>query len=406
MKDQLVCHIPSDRSIDMSFIHELESIAFIKSNSTICRNVFASLYDKGFLQQTRRRQSKLRVVYFPSNCRPIVEFYERLQPIQRALESPASHFIPQSGAALARSVVKRLRCKSVTMQTYTGEQLRRRGFGGIYAIGHSSMATPCLTILHYKAPRVKKRWALIGKGVTFDMGGHNIKVNEDGTMKMDKLGALTALIVFSELVQSRASMELWCIMPFVENRIGPKAVLPGSVVTLYGGETLNINNTDAEGRILLADCLGWARKHCPADTTLITLATLTHYSEMMTQSKGALIYGNDPEIDQLTQMATKMGEYSWKMPVWPMYQEMTRSDLANYQVTRDRPHNMGSMYAAAFLSNFVHDYKWIHMDISMPDKPYDFVMVRPLAGSCRRVPPPPDGQGSLNRKSKMSYEHD
>ena len=379
-KDQIICHIPNDKIIDLSFIHELTSISFDPGSITpqICRSLFVALYNKGFLQKTRQRSSLLTRIYLPPSSRPDIEFYQRIQPIQQALESPASHFIPQSGAALVRKIAKRYQRNHVSLRIYSGQQLRRHGFGGIYAIGHSSKAAPCLTILHYRPPRPKTRWALIGKGVTFDMGGHNLKPDEDGKMKMDKLGAMTALILFMEIVERKLPMETWCILPFVENRIGPDAVLPGSIITLYGGETLNINNTDAEGRILLADCLGWARQHCPADTTLHTLATLTHYSELITQEKGALIYGNHPDIDRISQMATRLGEYSWPMPVWPMYQEMTRSNIANYQVTKDRPHNMGSMYAAAFLSNFVGENRWIHMDISMTDKPYDFVMVRPL----------------------------
>lgn len=374
INNQIICHI-SDKKIDLSFIHELNTISFSELSEQMCRNLYVALYDKGFLQKTRRRKSKLKKIYIPIKYQDLCNFYNRMQPIQYALESPANYFIPQSGANLSRKIAKQLK---ISCKIYSGNELERRGFGGIYTIGNSSKSKPYLVILHYKPKRIKTRWALIGKGVTFDMGGHNIKVHSDGKMKMDKLGALTSLIILSEVVENKLPIEMWCILPFVENRIGPDAILPGSVITLYGGETLNINNTDAEGRIILADCLGWARQNCPADTILNTIATLTHYSELITQEKGALLYGNYDKIDRITNIATNMNEYSLHMPIWPMYQEMTQSEIANYQVTKNNPHNMGSMYAAAFLSNFVGDYNWIHMDISMTENPYDFVMVRPL----------------------------
>jgi leucyl aminopeptidase len=242
--------------------------------------------------------------------------------------------------------------------------LAKRGFGGVLGVGQASATPPRLIRLDYapagrrKAPRV----VLVGKGITFDTGGLNVKPGEGmSTMKRDMTGGAVVLAVMAALGRLGCPLRVTGLVPAAENAIGGNALRPGDVLTQYGGRTTEVLNTDAEGRLVLADAMAYAvDKLDPA--VLIDVATLTGAVKVaLGQSLGGLFANHETLATRLQDAGQAAGEPLWRMPLEEDYEDTLSSTVAD---AKNNPGGPGAITAALFLQHFAGDLPWAHLDLA------------------------------------------
>ena len=221
--------------------------------------------------------------------------------------------------------------------------------------------------LTYK-PRqaTKKKVFLIGKGITFDSGGISLKPS-DGmeTMKMDMAGAATVLGVFSQIAQSLPRVEVHGLVATCENLPSGTAIKPGDVVTAFNKKTIEVLNTDAEGRMVLADALSYAETFKP--DSIVDLATLTGACIVALGNDVAAILGTDQQLIKSVEKASQdAGERMWQLPLEEEYAEAMKSDIADVKNISTPGTGAGTITGALFLKNFVQETPWAHLDIAGP----------------------------------------
>jgi leucyl aminopeptidase len=241
------------------------------------------------------------------------------------------------------------------------DELRRRGMGALLAVGAGSPHRPRLVRLDWgeRGPAV----AVVGKGVTFDTGGISIKPAADmDEMKYDKCGATTALGIARAAADLGLPLRLAVYLPLVENMPDGASYRPGDIVRCYNGKTVEILNTDAEGRMILADALAWAAEEKP--DALLEYSTLTGACVVALGHRVGAVYTPDGELAAgLLAAAERSGERLWRMPLWPEYVEQMRGHHADLKNVAGRWG--GANTAAAFLSQFVGEVRrWAHFDIA------------------------------------------
>ncbi len=276
-----------------------------------------------------------------------------------------SDVTPKVLADTARSIAK----GPVRLKLYGKKELKRMGAGGILGVNIGSAQEPYLIHLHYKPKGTpKKSVAIVGKGITFDSGGLSLKpAGSMETMKMDMSGAAAVLGVFSQLAFLRPNLEVHGIIATTENMPGGKAYKPGDVLKAMNGKTMEVLNTDAEGRLVLADALSYAVRQKP--DAMIDMATLTGACIV---ALGWLVTGamtNNPELlADFTGSTEAEGERIWELPLVPEYRNDIKSrvaDIKNIGGGRDA----GTIIGGLFLEEFVGDTPWIHLDIAGPAYP-------------------------------------
>ncbi|ABA87461.1 cytosolic aminopeptidase, M17 family [Syntrophotalea carbinolica DSM 2380] len=243
------------------------------------------------------------------------------------------------------------------------EQLEREGFGALLAVAQGSARPPRLIVLEYRggAPD-EKPLALVGKGVVFDSGGISLKPGEKmDEMKMDMAGAAAVFGAMSAAAGLRLPVNLVAIVPAVENLPSASAYRPGDIITSLSGRTIEVLNTDAEGRLILADALTYAGRFEPR--AVIDLATLTGACIIALGHEASAVFSNR---DELARNLIRAGETSrerlWQLPLWDSYDKQIKSEIADMKNTGGRP--AGTITAAAFLQRFVPDCPWAHIDIA------------------------------------------
>jgi leucyl aminopeptidase len=245
--------------------------------------------------------------------------------------------------------------------------LRKGGFGGIIGVGQGSANPPRLVQLTYAPRGAKTHLALVGKGVTFDSGGLSIKPSGSmSTMKSDMAGAAAVIAATFAIAELGLPVKVTTIAPMAENMVSGTSTRPGDVLTMYGGRTVEVLNTDAEGRLVLADGLVLAQESNP--DLIVDVATLTGACETALGDRVAGIMGNDDELVLRTiGAAARVGEVLWQLPI---AEEMPIKVRTYSKVADLMQHNIdkfgGALYAAAFLQEFVGDHRWAHLDIAGP----------------------------------------
>lgn len=243
------------------------------------------------------------------------------------------------------------------------DELEREGFGGILGVAQGSSRDPYLIVLQYQGGTEDARpIALVGKGVVFDSGGLSLKPSEKmDEMKMDMGGGATVLGAMLTAARMKLPVNLVAVVPAVENMPSGTAIRPGDILTSLSGKTIEVLNTDAEGRLILADALTYVGRYQPR--VVIDLATLTGACIMALGHHASAVLGNhDGLIRQLLKAGERSGERLWQMPLWDEYAAMLKSDFADLKNIGGRP--AGTITAAAFLQNFANDYTWAHIDIA------------------------------------------
>jgi leucyl aminopeptidase len=240
-------------------------------------------------------------------------------------------------------------------------ELASRGMGGLLAVGAGSADPPRMVRLQRgdRGPRI----ALVGKGITFDTGGISIKPAADmDEMKYDKGGACAVLAAARAVADLDLPVRLSVYAPFAENMLSGSAYRPSDIVRCYNGKTVEITNTDAEGRMILADALSWAAEEKP--DALVELSTLTGACVVALGHQAAGLFTPDDGLaSELTAAAEEGGERLWRLPLYPEYLEEMKGTHADLRNSAGRWG--GASLAAAFLSQFVGEMKrWAHLDIA------------------------------------------
>jgi len=275
---------------------------------------------------------------------------------------PPNECNPATLASIAKGIAKNNKIKCIVLSK---NELKKKGFGGITAVGKGSKNEPKLIILEYQGgSRTEKPIVLVGKAVTFDTGGISIKPGEKmDEMKFDKCGGCTVLGIMKTISELKLSINIVGIVPSVENMPGGNSYRPGDIIKLYNGKTAEILNTDAEGRLILADALAFGEKQY-SPKTIIDFATLTGACIIALGTNVAAIISNNERLTQkIKESSIRTTEDVWELPLNEDYMDMIKSDVAdmkNIGIGRAA----GTITAAAFLTNANKLTPWIHIDIA------------------------------------------
>ncbi|GKS67134.1 putative cytosol aminopeptidase [Nitrosarchaeum sp.] len=275
---------------------------------------------------------------------------------------PPNECTPTTLANFAKGIAKKNNMKCNVISKI---ELKKKGFGGITAVGQGSKNEPKLIILEYNhGPKNEKPIVLVGKAVTFDTGGISLKPGEKmDEMKFDKCGGCTVMGIMKAVSELKLPINLVGIIPSVENMPSGEAYRPGDIIKLYNGKTAEILNTDAEGRIILADALSYGEKqYSPKE--IIDFATLTGACIIALGTNIAgMISNNEKLTGKIIESSKRTTEEIWNLPLNDDYMDMIKSDVAdmkNVGIGRAA----GTITAAAFLRNAIEDTPWIHIDIA------------------------------------------
>ncbi len=276
------------------------------------------------------------------------------------VNEPSNNLTPQDLAARARAVAK---AGKLTCQVFERRQLQRMGMGAFLGVGQGSGRPPVLIVLSYRKGRGKKpNLALVGKGVTFDSGGISIKPSEGmEQMKGDMAGGAAVIAAMGAIAQLKPAINVTGIVPACENLPSGSALKPGDVLRAMDGKTIEVVNTDAEGRLILADALCYVRKlGCER---VVDAATLTGACVVALGSVRSGAFANNQEwMDRVRTAADAVGEKIWQMPMDKEYDEQISSDVADIKNIGGR--KGGAVTAAKFLARFVGETPWVHLDIA------------------------------------------
>ncbi|MEI6638539.1 MAG: leucyl aminopeptidase [Chlorobium sp.] len=253
------------------------------------------------------------------------------------------------------------------VKVFHKKEIESLGMGGLLAVNKGSDQPPTFTVLEYKPKgKTKSVVALVGKGVTFDSGGISIKPSENmGEMKSDMSGAASVLGAVEAAARLKLPLHVIGLIPATDNMPSGTAQQPGDVITTYSGITVEVGNTDAEGRLILADALTYGKEKYNPDV-IVDVATLTGACIVaLGYAVAGLFSNNDKLADEIFQAGEQSGEKVWRMPLWDLYDEQIKSDVADVSNTGGR--GAGSVTAAKFLEKFIDGHtNWAHIDIAGP----------------------------------------
>ncbi len=273
---------------------------------------------------------------------------------------PANLATPSHLADVAREIA---RDGDMEITVLDRAAMEKEGLRGILSVAAGTEEEPCFIVLRYHGGEEGDQpLALVGKGVTFDTGGISLKPPEKmEEMKYDMAGAAAVLGAMHAVARLRPAINLVALVPCTENLPSGRATKPGDVVTMYSGKTVEVINTDAEGRMILADALAYARRFQPQ--AMIDAATLTGSVVIALGHEAIGLMGNDGGlIDQVRAVGERTGERCWPLPLWDPYRKQLDSEVADLKNVGGRP--AGSITAGWFLKEFVGDIPWVHLDIA------------------------------------------
>lgn len=279
--------------------------------------------------------------------------------------NPASVVTPEFLAKVAREIAKS--SAAFTCDIFKKEELEKMNMNGVLEVGKGSDSEPHLIVLNYKPANTenKKPIVLVGKGVCFDSGGLSIKPSDGmDEMKMDMAGAAAVLATMRVASNLKLPINIIGIVPAIENIPGSRSYRPGDIIRTYSGKTIEVLNTDAEGRIILADALSYAVKNFDP-SIVIDLATLTGACVVALGHHYAAILGNDDKIiADLIEAGKKTNEKIWPLPLDDDFKKQIESEIADVKNIGGRAG--GTITAAMFLKEFIGNAPWCHIDIAGP----------------------------------------
>lgn len=278
---------------------------------------------------------------------------------------PGNLFYPETLAQAAQSLADESG-GALAVTVFDEAALASGGFGGISAVGAGSQHGPRLIVIRYQGGAAgDPPLALCGKSITFDSGGISIKpADRMEEMIWDKCGGCAVLGAMKGIAALKPARNIVAILASAENMTGPGAYRPGDVLTIYDGKRIEINNTDAEGRVVLADAISYARLEFKP-SAILDLATLTGACGIALGDAAAGLWDTSEPLRQaLLAAAGTSGERLWPMPLYPEYEDLIKSDIALIKNSSGRP--AAACTAAAFLRTFAEDTPWAHIDLASP----------------------------------------
>lgn len=289
------------------------------------------------------------------------------------VNEPANYMTPSDMVEAAKRLAETYGLELTVLER---EQMQELGMGALLGVAQGSRQPPKFMVLHYRGGDSNEiDVALLGKGITFDSGGISIKPSAKmDEMKGDMAGGAAVMAAISAIAQLKPKINVMAIIPATENLPSENALKPGDVLTAMSGKTIEIISTDAEGRLALADALGYARKFNAK--SIVDVATLTGACVIAlgTVCTGAFT-NNQRLVDKVIAAGAEAGELIWQMPMYDQYKEQNKSDVADIKNVGGR--EGGAITAAQFLSEFAGDTPWVHLDIAgtdMTDKEKNYLV--------------------------------
>lgn len=291
---------------------------------------------------------------------------------------PSNDLTPELFAQIAQMKAAEA---GISCRVFDENMIRELRMGALLAVAQGSNNPPRFVVLENHQPDSADTIVLIGKGVTFDSGGLSIKSSKAmEEMKFDMSGAAAALSAICCLAQLRTPLHLVCLLPLVENMPSGQALRPGDIVRASNGKTIEVADTDAEGRLILADALAYASRFAPA--AVIDLATLTGSVFYALGEAAAGLFSNDSDLsDNIKQAAQTSGERVWELPLFPEFTKNLSSEIADLRNISAKKVGAGASHGAAFLAAFVNGYKWAHLDIAAVAVPQEITPLCPTKGT-------------------------
>jgi len=282
------------------------------------------------------------------------------------INAPSNDKTPRHLADTASAMAKEVNLKCAV---YDEKDIQRMGMGALWGVARGSDQPPRFVVLEWwGGPKAQKPIALVGKGITFDTGGISLKPQEGmlgpmWEMKYDMAGAATVFATMRACAELKLPVNVVGIAPLTENMPGGNAQKPGDIVRTIGGKTIEVLNTDAEGRLILADGIGYAMKYDPQ--VILDVATLTGAAVFALGKKALAVMGTDRKtIRRVLEASQAVGERAWELPLFEEYGEQIKSDFADVKNVGGRP--AGAITAAKFLETFANGRPWVHLDIAGP----------------------------------------
>lgn len=323
----------------------------------------------GLRKETEESKDKTTTVTFISTGKDDKDVFVEAQIIVESVllardlvNTPSSHLYPESYSVIASNEASKHGLQTTILDE---KQLADQGFGGILAVGNGSSRKPRLLRIDWKPRKAKKSIALVGKGITFDTGGISIKPGASmENMISDMGGSASVLATIIAAARLNLSINVSAFLPMAENMPSGDAFRPGDVITHFGGITSEILNTDAEGRLILADAIAFASEDKPG--YLIDAATLTGAQLVALGLRTSGVMGTDEFRDSVAKTGREVGEQAWAMPLPEELDEQVKSPVADLRnVTNSRFAGMSA--AGRYLQEFVGaDIEWAHVDIAGP----------------------------------------
>lgn len=328
-------------------------------------------------------------LYLPSHLQAYVEnIVESTYLVRDLINTPTDDMGPTQLAAASEELAKQY---DAAFSQIIGEDLLKQNYAGIYTVGRASDDAPRLLDIRWGNPSHPKV-TLVGKGVCFDTGGLDLKGSQHMLlMKKDMAGSAHALGLARMIMQANLPVCLRVLVPAVENSISGNAYRPGDIIKSRKGLTIEIGNTDAEGRVVLADALTEAVSENPE--LLIDLSTLTGAARVAVGTDLAAVFSNnDALVNEVTKRGEKHADYMWRLPLFPLYRELLNSQIADINNNSSDPY-AGAITAALFLKEFVPDnIPWLHFDF--------------MAWNLRPRPGRPPGGEAMTLRALFSYLED
>ena len=348
------------------------SLSYLAEQATIISHVAQYHFDD-YLTDKKIKENKLQELILIGDTtnqeeieRGIAEGMIIAQAVNQArhwVDTPPSNLTPQHIVTQAEHIAQRHNLK---FTAFHEQEIIKMGMGGLAAVSRGSEIDCALVILEYKATKENApTLCFVGKGITFDSGGLSLKpADYMETMKEDMSGAAAVLCAIDALAQLKPDVNIVAIAPTSENLPSGTATKPGDIITFYNGKTAEIKNTDAEGRLILADALSYAVKHYKPDV-IVDLATLTGACSRALGPFYSGLFSEHPEVvEHLQKAAAVSGELLWQLPMGDDYKKAISSTVADICNIGSKQIPAGASTAAHFLQHFVADTPWAHIDIA------------------------------------------
>jgi len=358
---------------DSSFQALLNSIGVEKAVQAMIEGLQLALYERTVTKKEPQHFYELQGIHFVIN-----EQQQHLQPeyalgvlvaeqlvqgvkLARDLTNmPGNELTPERLAFFAEELAAE---QGLDIEVLDEWSLAEEGMGGILGVGQGSVNPPRMIVIHYDGdPASEEKWGLIGKGITFDTGGISLKPGAGmEEMISDMGGAAAVLGAMKAIAALQVKANIVAVIPTAENMPSDRALKPGDVIRTMSGYTVEVINTDAEGRLVLADGMTTAIKR--GATKLVDLATLTGavLVALGTEATGA-ITNNDALMNEVLAASLETGERVWQLPAYSEYKKQIQSDVADLKNTGGR--NAGTITGGLFIGHFAEDKPWVHLDIA------------------------------------------